>query len=323
MLSLRDPVVTHNNNNNNNGNSISHRNGASANNPTFPQFRIRTENNSVSLSNGNGRVNGNGNGNGNGRVNGNGQVKHNKDLEIKTPVSSDHVVKPSETVRLARPSDLYVNGPGSGAGDYSFMSSCSLPSGHSNSPSTPEVTLRQRRSVTNNYTESGRHLNSALARHFRNSVVLNYSNFSTFLIVRVQIALDIQYSVFGHFSSNEDVQYLMHIPIRNFPVLGQILLFVTTLFRRLQCSSTEEASRGSHLSANLSSYLRDVFHQLDSGHTGSIARADFETLCEILELDPVPAPRAASATPGLPWLPSYQPRPGTPASPIRSVYTGD
>ena len=92
---------------------------------------------------------------------------------------------------------------------------------------------------------------------------------------------------------------------------------MTTLFRRLQCGS-EESSRGSQLSANLSSYLRDVFHQLDSGHTGSITRADFETLCEILELDPVPFPRAASATPGLHWLPSYQPRPGTPASPIRS-----
>ena len=46
-------------------------------------------------------------------------------------------------------------------------------------------------------------------------------------------------------------------------------------------------------------------------------RSDFETLCEILELDPSPAPRAASATPGLHWLASYQPRPGTPASPIR------
>ena len=210
MLSLRDPVVSHNNNNNN-GNSISHGNGngASANNPTFPQFRIRTENNGVSH-NGNGRVNADGNGSGNGHGRVNGRVKP-EDLEAKSPVSSDHNnVKPSETVRLTRPSDLYVNGPGSGAGDYSFMSSCSLPSGQSNSPSTPEVVLRGQRgqSVTNNYTESGRHLNSALARHFR----------------------------------------------------------------RLQCSSTEEVSRASQLSANLSSYLRDVFHQLDSGHTGSITR---------------------------------------------------
>ena len=245
MLSLRDPVVSHNNNNNN-GNSISHANGngSSATTPAFPQFRIRTEN-GVSQANGS---------------NGRAQVKH-EDLE-KIQSSSDHVKPPSDheagrAPRLARPADLYINGPGSGAGDYSFMSSCSLPSGQ-DTPSTPEVTMRQRqgRSVTNNATESGRHLNSALARHFR----------------------------------------------------------------RLQCGGSgggEEGSSG-HLSDNLHSYLRDVFHQLDSGHTGTITRADFETLCEILELDPSPAPQAASATPGLHWLPSYQPRPGTPASPIRS-----
>ena len=70
------------------------------------------------------------------------------------------------------------------------------------------------------------------------------------------------------------------------------------------------------LSDNLHTYLRDVFHQLDSGHSGAVTRADFETLCEILELDPSPALPPASS-PGLSWLPSYHPRPGTPASPIR------
>ena len=199
MLSLRDPVVNHNNNSN--GNNISHANGngsSSATTPAFPQFRIRSEN-------GVGQVNGQG-------TNGRALVKH-EDTE-KIQFSSD-IVKPAsehEAVRggrLARPSDLYINGPGSGAGDYSFMSSCSLPSGQ-NTPSTPEVTLRQRRSVTNNATESGRHLNSALARHFR----------------------------------------------------------------RLQCggSGGGEEGRGGHLSHNLHSYLRDVFHQLDSSHTGAITR---------------------------------------------------
>ena len=197
MLSLRDPVVSHNNNSN--GNNISHANGngsSSATTPAFPQFRIRSEN-------GVSQVNG---------TNGRAQAKH-EDTE-KIQFTSDNVKPTSdhEAVRggrLARPSDLYINGPGSGAGDYSFMSSCSLPSGQ-NTPSTPEVTLRQRRSVTNNATESGRHLNSALARHFR----------------------------------------------------------------RLQCggSGGGEEGRGGHLSHNLHSYLRDVFHQLDSGHTGAITR---------------------------------------------------
>ena len=186
-------------NNNSNGNNISHANGngsSSATTPAFPQFRIRSEN-------GVSQVNG---------TNGRARFKH-EDTE-KIQFTSDNVKPTSdhEAVRggrLARPSDLYINGPGSGAGDYSFMSSCSLPSGQ-NTPSTPEVTLRQRRSVTNNATESGRHLNSALARHFR----------------------------------------------------------------RLQCggSGGGEEGRGGHLSHNLHSYLRDVFHQLDSSHTGAITR---------------------------------------------------
>ena len=59
--------------------------------------------------------------------------------------------------------------------DYSFMSSCSLPSDRASvstpSPSLPhvnnKVTLRNSKNVTNNASESGRLLNSALARHFR------------------------------------------------------------------------------------------------------------------------------------------------------------
>ena len=80
-----------------------------------------------------------------------------------------------------RPSELYICGQEAGAGagrggsvyDYSFMSSCSLPSDHTASVSTPSpgaapgVTMRRSRAVINNATESGRLLNSALARHFR------------------------------------------------------------------------------------------------------------------------------------------------------------
>ena len=157
-----------------------------------------------------------------------------------------------------RPSELFLNhenGPGS-VYDYSFMSSCSLPSDHTNQ-STPSprdrVTLRHSRSVINNATESGRLLNSALARHFR----------------------------------------------------------------RLHAGGGSMDG----LSDNLYLYIRDVFNQLDSGHTGYVSRQDFLLLCEILELDmsltPGPGPGSNTRTSGLQWLSSYHPRPGTPASPIR------
>ena len=163
-----------------------------------------------------------------------------------------------------RPSELFLNnenGPGS-VYDYSFMSSCSLPSDQTHastpSPSQAGVALRHSRSVVNNATESGRLLNSALARHFR----------------------------------------------------------------RLHCNGNN-AGGGSMdgLSDNLYLYIRDVFNQLDSGHTGYVSRQDFLSLCEILELDmsqtPGPGPGSNTRTSGLQWLSSYHPRPGTPASPIR------
>ena len=70
------------------------------------------------------------------------------------------------------------------------------------------------------------------------------------------------------------------------------------------------------LSANLYQYLKDVFCQLDSQHTGTVSRQDFQALCEILCLDQSPT-ELSNGGGGLQWLPSYQPRPGTPASPIR------
>ena len=241
MLSLRDPVVSSNNSSN-----IDTNGEGSSTTPAFPQFRIRSDHR-VTQSNGSTSARAN--------VNGKGPVKNNdaEKMQCASEIAKTSASEPVKaTARLTRPSELYINGPGSGAGDYSFMSSCSLPSGQA-TPSTPSpVTLRQRqgRSVINNATESGRHLNSALARHFR----------------------------------------------------------------RLQCGGAEEGPGA--LSDNLHTYLRDVFHQLDSGHSGAVTRADFETLCEILELDSSPALPPASS-PGLSWLPSYHPRPGTPASPIR------
>ena len=152
--------------------------------------------------------------------------------------------------------------------DYSFMSSCSLPSDRASvstpSPSLPQtrVTMRHSKNVTNNASESGRLLNSALARHFR----------------RLQC----------------QVSQVQHAEV-----------------------TSDDSAR--LLSDNLYHYLVDVFSQLDSGHSGFVTRQDFESLCEILELDPAPS---SSLTPGsrssgLQWLSSYHPRPGTPASPIR------
>ena len=75
------------------------------------------------------------------------------------------------------------------------------------------------------------------------------------------------------------------------------------------------------LSDNLYQYIKDVFSQLDSQHTGTVSRQDFQALCEILGLDQSPAQLGGGGGGGggggLQWLPSYQPRPGTPASPIR------
>ena len=71
------------------------------------------------------------------------------------------------------------------------------------------------------------------------------------------------------------------------------------------------------LSDNLYQYMKDVFSQLDSGHTGTVSRQDFQALCEILCLDTSSPSTDPGTGGGLQWLPSYQPRPNTPASPIR------
>merc|ERR1719483_261721 len=152
--------------------------------------------------------------------------------------------------------------------DYSFISSCSLPSrGTAASSPSPtqqnflfspiheeQVVLRRNsRNVINNINESGRLLNSALARHFR-SLHCNGSN----------IASDASATV---------------------------------------------------LSENLYNYIKDVFLQLDSHHSGYVSREDFEALCEILQIDK--SPPVSKRNSGLQWLSSYHPRPNTPASPIR------
>jgi len=152
--------------------------------------------------------------------------------------------------------------------DYSLISSCTLPSDGTaaSSPSPthhslflsqlqePKVVLRRHsRNVINNTHESGRLLNSALARHFRS----------------------------------------------------------------IHCSGNKIVSDASAtiLSDNLYHYIKDIFLQLDSHHSGFVSRQDFEALCEILQIDKSPV--VSKRNSGLEWLSSYQPRPNTPASPIR------
>ena len=89
-------------------------------------------------------------------------------------------------------------------------------------------------------------------------------------------------------------------------------------FRRLHCGGGQLATDPSTnlLSDNLHQYLRDVFLQLDTDHTGYVSRQDFIALCEVLNLHTEPGPEVRSPS-RLQWLTSYQPRPATPASPIR------
>ena len=155
-----------------------------------------------------------------------------------------------------RPSELYISDRKGDTWDYSFMSSCSLPSENTSqsSPSTGQETGRVLLRRERESGDCGRLLNSALARHFR----------------------------------------------------------------RLHCGGQLGPADPSTslLSDNLHHYLRDVFHQLDCQHTGSVSRQDFTALCEVLNIqqDARPGPSSPS---GLQWLPSYQPRPGTPASPLK------
>ena len=263
------------NNNNNHSQSVHNTNGSSGGgHVTFPSFRVTSPDTAQSV------------------------IKHDADTIQIQSAGEGEAVRASEEEQSVqhhnnnnnstklqaappppRPSELYICGQEAGAGagrggsvyDYSFMSSCSLPSDHTASVSTPSpgagcggVTMRRSRAVINHAPESGRLLNSALARHFR----------------RLHTGR----------SGNTPAET---------PGAG--------------------AGAGAALSDNLYLYLRDVFQQLDPGHTGAVSRQDFAALCEVLGIDSAPAPSAAQGGGGggLQWLASYHPRPGTPASPIR------
>jgi hypothetical protein len=67
-------------------------------------------------------------------------------------------------------------------------------------------------------------------------------------------------------------------------------------------------------SAALDYYIGEVFRQLDYNRTGTVAREDFELLCDVLGL----ASGSGSPTStgfrnsGIEWLSSYMPRPNSP-----------
>ncbi len=69
----------------------------------------------------------------------------------------------------------------------------------------------------------------------------------------------------------------------------------------------------------LDEYISEVFHQLDYDNCGSIARADFDTLCEVLHISHSPPPSYRNS--GLEWLSSY--RPHSPHSPLRIDKLGE
>lgn len=91
-------------------------------------------------------------------------------------------------------------------------------------------------------------------------------------------------------------------------------------FRRIHCQQSNNTlspwdTSAQILSSNLKLYIKDVFLQLDNNNKGSVAREDFECLCEILQLDSHQA--VSRKRNSLEWLSSYHPRPNSPGSPIR------
>ena len=105
MLSLRDPVVSSNNSSN-----IDTNGEGSSTTPAFPQFRIRSDHR-VTQSNGSTSARAN--------VNGKGPVKNNdaEKMQCASEIAKTSASEPVKaTARLTRPSELYINGPGSGAG---------------------------------------------------------------------------------------------------------------------------------------------------------------------------------------------------------------
>ena len=67
-------------------------------------------------------------------------------------------------------------------------------------------------------------------------------------------------------------------------------------------------------SASLDYYIGEVFRQLDYNRTGTVAREDFELLCEVLGLASGSPSSSGFRNSGIEWLSSYMPRPNSPVS---------
>lgn len=80
-------------------------------------------------------------------------------------------------------------------------------------------------------------------------------------------------------------------------------------------------TRYSRFAPDLDGYVREVFHQLDYHHCGTISKEDFETLCEVLGISASPPPSYRNS--GLEWLTSYRPRPNSPLSPLKLDRLGE
>ena len=87
---------------------------------------------------------------------------------------------------------------------------------------------------------------------------------------------------------------------------------------------------------NQQSYdFRELFHQLDYHHSGTISREDFDTLCDVVEIQTPIQPcrpldevdnsllKSTYRRSGLEWLSSYRQRPNSPIAPLRFDKLGD
>lgn len=91
-----------------------------------------------------------------------------------------------------------------------------------------------------------------------------------------------------------------------------------------------------HYMKILSFIFRELFHQLDYHHCGTISREDFDTLCDVVEIQtPLPCSskhfdvvdnsilKSTYRRSGLEWLSSYRQRPNSPIAPLRFDKLGD
>ena len=82
-------------------------------------------------------------------------------------------------------------------------------------------------------------------------------------------------------------------------------------------------------------HFRELFHQLDYHHSGTISREDFDTLCDVVEIQTPIQPcrpldevdnsllKSTYRRSGLEWLSSYRQRPNSPIAPLRFDKLGD